>query len=138
MSYETLFFDRCRYMTYYGTDLELYTYEVADGRIAEEIFKRKFHPYNKSGELYDIKYRIDYQCFCEELSSMKIDLLTETLNKIEKVKKKICRNFKNSSIYNIVIGNISQEDRTIFEDFYKKNNRLFTNMATAIQKQRFV
>jgi hypothetical protein len=100
--------------------------------MAEDIFKDKFQLYNKSGELYDIRYFLDYQSFCTELSTMNIEKLSDTFANITKV----ILGRRSSPFLCIVMHKLAPEQRGIFQEFYNDNKKIFAHMVceSAVRK----
>jgi hypothetical protein len=60
---------RSRYVTSYGGDLKLYTYETFHPIICETAFKLRYQQYHIINELYDINYIEEYKKFYSQLAN---------------------------------------------------------------------
>jgi hypothetical protein len=78
---------RNRYITPYGSTLQLLIFNTDHPLLCEKIFQKYFIEYNKSGELYDLSYIELYKTYITDITSKNIDELLIIYDKPTKIKK---------------------------------------------------
>jgi hypothetical protein len=114
---------RMRYVTAYGNDMKIFTYNTLYPEVLEKAFQKHFKNKNVCGELFDHKFIEDYKAFLTENHKKNVIELKNLFKNVKLIKPKEELNLDYDSACEFIKNNIDDiPNLNILVDKYKASN----------------